>query len=122
MSGDFTSEAAAGVSRKTLNLSTSRPEVFPQPTTLAASSTVGMFDHTFLGLLQDAECVVPVADHAAHDRRPEIHHRVPRHSHDVGSPLVGGCDQYDRPWLKQTIDLRQGKCSFRHSCAPSSCP
>jgi hypothetical protein len=35
-------DAGSGVSRKCLNLSIRFPEMFPQPITLAASSTVGM--------------------------------------------------------------------------------
>src|SRR3989304_1552479 len=42
MSGAATREAGAGVRRKSVNLSTRRPEVLPQPTAFAASSTVGM--------------------------------------------------------------------------------
>jgi hypothetical protein len=42
MSGALTHAAASGVSPKALNLSTRRPEVFPQATTVCANSTVGM--------------------------------------------------------------------------------
>lgn len=75
-------------------------------------------DHAFPGCLQNIERVVPVADHATHDRRFKIHHGVPRHGHNVCPVFVGGGDQYNRPQLQQAIDLGQGKGFFAISASP----
>jgi len=72
-------------------------------------------DHAFLGRLHHTERVVPVADHATHERRLEFDHHVPRQGHDVGLPLAGGCNQHDRPRLDQAVDLRQGKGLFHRA-------
>src|ERR1035437_707064 len=49
MRGAWTREAGVGVRRKVLNLSRFRPDVFPQPTTFFAISTVGMLiTHSFV--------------------------------------------------------------------------
>src|ERR1017187_10225858 len=74
-------------------------------------------DHAFPGRLQDFKRVVPVADHATHDRRLELHHRMPRHGHDVRPPGAGRRDHHDRAGFEQPIDLRQGKrCFFIWDC------
>src|ERR1017187_10024360 len=71
-------------------------------------------DHAFPGPLQDFKRVVPVADPPTHDRRLDLHHRMPRHGHDVRPPLAGRRDHHDRSGLEQPIDLRQGKRCFFH--------
>ena len=71
-------------------------------------------DHAFPGRLQHAEAVVAVADHAAHQRRLEFHHRVPGHGHDVRTAFCGGREQHHRTRLEQAIDPGQGKGFFRH--------
>lgn len=71
-------------------------------------------DDTLPGGLQDTERMAPVADHAAHDRRLELHHRVPRHRHNVRTSLSDRRNHYDRSGFKQPIDTGQGKHSFLH--------
>ena len=103
------------------NLSTFRPEMFPQPTTSFASSTVGMLIDALFGRFQDAEGVVPLADDAADQRRLELQHRVPRHGHDVRPALSGGRDQHNRPRFEQAVDPRtRGKFFFIGSTPFSS--
>jgi hypothetical protein len=59
-------------------------------------------DHALLRRLQGGEGEVAVADHAAHERRLELHHRVPRHRHDVRPALAGGRQQHDRARLSRS--------------------
>ena len=40
-------------------------------------------DHAFTGRSQNFKRVVLVADDTAHERRHKLHHRVPRHRHDI---------------------------------------
>ncbi len=65
-------------------------------------------DHAFPGLRERLEAVVAVADHATHQRRLEVDHRVPRLRHHVGAPPVAGREEHDGSGLEQAIDLRQG--------------
>ena len=64
-------------------------------------------EHAFFGRLQRREAVVVPADDAAHERWFEVHHRVPRHRHDVCSPLVSGRHHHHRSWFQQAVDARQ---------------
>lgn len=45
----------------------------------------------------------------AHQRRLEIEHCLPRHRHDIRTPVAGGCEQSDRPQRK-SIFPNIGKC------------
>lgn len=63
----------------------------------------GDVDHAFPGRLEAGKRAVPVADHATHERRRELHHQMPRHGHDVRPPGAGGGEQHDRAGFEQPI-------------------
>ena len=69
-------------------------------------------DHAFSSRPQHSKCVVLAADHATYERRHKLHHRVPRHGHDVRPSCAGRCDQHDRARFQQPIHLCQRKLSF----------
>ena len=62
-------------------------------------------DHTFAGLLEAGKGVITIADHAAHERRSELHHQVPRHGHNVCPPGANGGEQHDWAGFEQPINL-----------------
>ena len=64
-------------------------------------------DHAFLGRLQDVERVVPIADYATYGRGLELHHRMPRHGHDVRLPRSGCYHHHNRPQFEQAINFGQ---------------
>ena len=79
-----------GVSPMGANLSTSRPELSPTPTTLGADSLVGIaITYCFLlCLAQSGLAVVGAAYDKGDERRRELDHHVPRQDHDVGATAV----------------------------------
>ena len=85
MSGALTFLPGAAVNLNFLNLSMSRPDELPIPTTFAAMSSVGT--------------VVFLPDVAAYERGLESHHHVPAHRHDVGRALPFGANQDNRTGL-----------------------
>ena len=65
----------------------------------------GDVEHAFAGLQQCAETVVAAADHAAHQRRVELHHGVPGLCHDVVAAALRGGQQQHGAGFQQAIDL-----------------
>jgi hypothetical protein len=82
----------------------------------------GDVDHAFPGCLEAGKRIVPVADHAAHERRLELHHQMPRHRHDVRPPGAGRGEQHDRAGFEQPIDFGQGKVGFLHRGSEDAAP
>ena len=64
-------------------------------------------DHAFATAHQHFERMVSRTDHAPDQRRLEVHHRVPRHRHDIRAPASSRRNQYDHAGLDQPVDLRQ---------------
>src|SRR5690606_2098141 len=62
-------------------------------------------DDALAALADHAEAVVGLGDDAAHERRRELHHRVPPERHDVRPALPPRRDEDDRAGLQVAADL-----------------
>ena len=62
-------------------------------------------DDAFVAGLEAGKGVVPIADHAAHERRGELHHQVPGHGHDVRPTRANCGKQHDRPRFEEPINF-----------------
>lgn len=74
-------------------------------------------EHALPRRLQGIEAEISTADDAAHQRRLELHHGVPRHRHHVGTAFVRRGQQHNRSGLKKAVDLGQGTGTFGHAAS-----
>jgi hypothetical protein len=109
-SGDPTSFAGAAVSAEGRELVHAAPGAVAARHHLRRELRGRDVEHALARGLQRREAEVASADHAADQRRLEVHHRVPGHRHHVGAALVARGYKKDRAGFEQAVDLveRQG--------------